>query len=235
MDPQQRQTARTFDSYKETYSGTVNTAVSFTGLSVDFYTKVKAGYIVELVDKHFGLEQALDVLDVGCGIGNYHALLAPHFRRLSGVDVSSDCIAMARHRNAGVDYEVYDGERLPYADASFDVVYTICVMHHVSPSLWQNFVSEMRRVLRPGGLALVFEHNPRNPLTMRAVNNCPFDEDAVLLRRERTTGLLEEAGFSDIESRFILSIPASNTFLRRIDRLLGHMPFGAQYYVVAKA
>jgi len=231
MDPQQRRTARTFDSYKQSYCGAVDAAVSFTGLTVDFYTKVKAGYIVDLAGAHFADCRALDVLDIGCGIGNYHALLSPHFGRVSGVDVSGDCIAVARQRNTDVDYALYDGERLPYADATFDLVYTVCVMHHVSPPLWQNFVREMRRVTRPGGLALVFEHNPRNPLTRRAVDGCPFDEDANLLRCEETRALLAEVGFRDVESRFILSIPAANAFLRRVDGLLGRMPFGAQYYV----
>ena len=44
------------------------------------------------------------------------------------------------------------------------------------------FVADMVRVTRPGGLVCVIEHNPLNPLTRLAVNRCPFDADAVLLR-----------------------------------------------------
>ena len=95
-----------------------------------------------------------------------------------------------------MSYDVYDGATLPYSDGCFDLAFAICVVHHVPPRLWNVFASEMRRVLKPAGLALVFEHNPRNPLTMRVVNSCPFDADAVLLRNETAEALLSTAGFS---------------------------------------
>ncbi len=81
--------------------------------------------------------------------------------------MSAACIQTARERNASVDYSVYDGQRLPYDDASFDFAYTICVMHHVPPAQWPAFAAEMRRVVKPGGMAAVFEHIPYNPLTRR--------------------------------------------------------------------
>jgi len=235
MDPQQAQTAKTFDAYKENYADAVDAAVSFTGLSADFFTRVKADYIGDIVQAHFGRAMDLDVLDIGCGVGAYHSLLKSKFRSLSGVDVSGACVETARQRNAGVIYDVYDGSRLPYPDKSFDLAFTICVMHHVPPSQWTTFAREMRRVLEPGGLALVFEHNPHNPLTMRAVNGCPFDEDAVLLPSGETEALFRAAGFSAVSSRFILSVPAANRFLRGVDRIFSGLPFGGQYYVMATA
>ncbi|MBN8943042.1 MAG: class I SAM-dependent methyltransferase [Rhizobiales bacterium] len=235
MDPQQEQTARTFDGYKDSYSEAVDSVVAFTGFSVDFFTRVKADYILDLTREELGNPGNLSVLDVGCGIGNYHPLLSPHFGTLAGVDVSSACVDTARRRNPAVGYQVYDGERLPYDSASFDLAFTICVMHHVPPAKWRGFVGEMRRVLRPGGLALVFEHNPYNPLTRRAVNTCPFDADAVLLRSRTTKALLREAGFDGIRARYILSVPPTNRLLRRVDRGFGLLPFGGQYYVMATA
>lgn len=231
MDPQQKQTADTFDAYKHTYSDAVNDAIAFTGLTVDFFTRVKAEYIAEITDQKFRERKDLRVLDIGCGVGNYHKLLSPRFAFLAGVDVSPECIATARSRNIGVEYKSYDGTTLPYEASSFDLVFTVCVMHHVPPSQWQNFTAEMHRVVRPGGLALVFEHNPLNPLTMRAVNDCPFDDEAVLLRSGQASRLLQDAGFSAVKARFILSLPAKNKMLRRFDRLLSRVPLGAQYYV----
>jgi ubiquinone/menaquinone biosynthesis C-methylase UbiE len=235
MDPQQAQTTKTFDRYRDNYSQTVDAAVSFTGLSTDFFTRVKAEYIKEIVAGHFGADAmaGLSALDVGCGVGNYHGLLKPHLGHLSGVDVSAACVETARGRQLDVAYQTYGGEKLPYADASFDIVFAICVIHHVPTSRWSLFASEMRRVLKPDGLALIFEHNPRNPLTMRAVNTCPFDADAVLLRSEDTQRLMREAGFGQINARFILAVPPANSFLRRIDRLFSRFPFGGQYYVAA--
>jgi len=53
----------------------------------------------------------------------------------------------------------------------------------------------------------VFEHNPWNLLTVKAVKNCPFDEDAVLLRSSELTKLMVYAGFQDVESKFIIAVP----------------------------
>lgn len=227
--------AEVFDEYGTTYSEAVNEAVRFTGLDVDFYTRVKAGYILDTCTDHFGDTTGLNVLDVGCGVGNFHDVLGPNFGRMTGVDVSAASIEQAVSRGRpNTSYDVYDGHTLPYDDGTFDMAFAVCVMHHVPPPQWQSFAREMFRVLRMGGLALVFEHNPRNPLTMRAVNNCPFDADAVLLKAENTTELLRDAGFRAIERRYILSIPAGNRALRRVDRLFSRIPFGAQYYVRAE-
>jgi SAM-dependent methyltransferase len=234
-DSEQARTARTFDAYKNTYSRTIDESVSFTGLSADFFTRVKAAYILDLARRRFGTSDKLSALDIGCGIGNYHGLLAPYLGKLSGVDVSSESIEVARQRHLPVGYDVYDGKTLPYGDGRFDLAFAICVVHHVPQARRNAFASEMRRVLKPGGLALVFEHNPRNPLTMRVVNSCPFDADAVLLHNETAEDLLTVAGFTQVHSRFILSIPAANAWLRRVDGLFSGLRFGAQYYTSATA
>ncbi len=233
MTDLQKRTAETFDSYQDKYSDAVNNAVAFTGMNVDFFTRVKADYLIDCVEAQFGIVSDVRALDIGCGIGNYHALLAPRFGKLSGVDVSAASIEKARERHPAVDYQSYDGSRLPYDDNSMDVAFTICVVHHVPPENWPSFFAEMRRVLRPCGMAVVFEHNPLNPLTMRAVNNCPFDEDAVLLRSSKTRELMSGAGFGDIKTRFILSLPAANKFLRGLDGWFSPLSLGAQYYVSA--
>ncbi|WP_163266355.1 class I SAM-dependent methyltransferase [Chelativorans alearense] len=227
-------TPELFDSYGDNYSETVNRSVAFTGLDVDFFTHVKAAYILDLCRSSLGPPDQVRALDVGCGVGNFHGLLAPSLGSLSGVDVSSSSIERAKQRHPSVDYQAYDGRRLPYDDGAFDLAFTVCVMHHVDPAQWAEFASEMRRVLRAGGLALVFEHNPRNPLTLRAVNNCPFDEDAVLLRAETTAGLFTQAGFRNVTSRFILSVPAAGSAMRTLDRVFSRLPLGAQYYVRAE-
>ena len=66
----------------------------------------------------------------------------------------------------------------------------------------------MRRVCRPGGLIVLFEHNPWNPLTRRAVRGCEFDRDAELLSRREASRLLSEAGVEDRRGRYILFFTA---------------------------
>ncbi len=232
---QQKAVAEEFDGYDGSYSEAVNKSLGIPGLKVDFFTRVKAAYLEQLVSSELGQLSAQSVLDIGCGVGNFHSILQDKFQQLSGVDVSEKCLGVAKAKHPIVNYELYDGSRLPYDDDQFDVVFTVCVMHHVPSSNWPAFAAEMRRVLRPGGLAVVFEHNPLNPLTMRAVNRCPFDADAELLPSKRTVGLFQNTGFAEVKRRFILTVPAVGRGGMAVDRLFSRLGLGAQYYVAAKA
>ncbi|WP_201829345.1 class I SAM-dependent methyltransferase [Microvirga zambiensis] len=234
MDPDQKAIAEEFDRYNANYSDTVNASLVLPGMNVDYFTRVKAGHLLDLMNSELGATHNLNVLDVGCGIGNYHGLIKGEIGRLEGCDISQESIEHARQRHPEVSYSSYSGDRLPYTDGAFDVVFTICVMHHVPPARWVNFVHEIRRVLRKDGLALVFEHNPFNPLTNKVVNRCPFDADAVLLKPSVTRELFSEAGFRQVQSRSVLNIPSAGKFTRWLDRCLGVLPTGAQYFLIAR-
>ncbi len=234
MDIEQDAIAREFDKYDKNYADTVADSVGIPGLKADFFTRVKADYFIDLLNDNLGGSTDKDVLDIGCGVGLYHDYLSKNIAGLQGTDVSQACLNTAKRNNPTIAYTPYDGSRLPYDDNSFDAALTICVMHHVPVSSWESFSSEMLRILKPGGIGAVFEHNPLNPLTMRIVNRCPFDEDAVLLKSSKTESLFNGAGFSDVKSRFILSIPPANRILRNIDRCFSRLPFGAQYYTIGR-
>jgi SAM-dependent methyltransferase len=224
-----------FDAYDRNYNEVVDKALSFSGLSVDFFTRVKADYFLELLASSASPAKRPDVIDIGCGIANSHPLLAGQVARLVGVDVSSACIAAAAAHNPQNEYATFDGLNLPYSAESFDAASAVCVFHHVPIADRVRLASNVRRVLRPGGVFAIFEHNPLNPVTQHVVSNCEFDKDAVLLRKNETERLLADAGFREISTRFILSIPARGRTWRRIDRLFARLPFGAQYYSVARA
>jgi SAM-dependent methyltransferase len=144
-------------------------------------------------------------------------------------------IATARERNPDVLYHVGDGSRLPFEDGEYDLTFTSCVLHHVPPAERGAFVRELGRVTRPGGLVVVFEHNPLNPLTRLAVRRCEFDEDALLLGRGETRQRLTQAGLRAAEERYILFFPWRGRLLERAEQALAPVPLGAQYYVAATA
>lgn len=223
-----------FDQFADRYEDIVNKSLGLMPFKVDYFTRVKAAYFLALLRRHFGATAGLSVLDIGCGTGNLHALIDAELGALSGVDLSASSLERASAANPGVDYVHYDGTRLPYADASFDAAITVCVMHHVPPAQWPAFAAEMRRVVRPGGIAAVFEHNPRNFLTRRTVDRCELDADAVLLPMANTRSLLAGAGFGQVTIRSILSIPSFGPLSRRLDLVLGRLGLGAQYFAVAQ-
>lgn len=227
-DPDTR--AVDFDEYRDNYREAVEDALSFSGEDVDHFAEVKARHLVELVRDRIGDPAGMSALDVGCGVGVTDGYLVPEFRELRGVDVAPGVIDRARVANPGAEYDVYDGTHLPYEDDSFDVSFAICAMHHVDPVHWLRFAAELGRVTRPGGLAVVFEHNPWSPLTRRVVSNCEFDEDAVLLSASRLQSIYRHAGVDVVERRFVF-FPARAERLIRLERGLGRLPLGAQYYV----
>ena len=112
--------------------------------------KIIAGFLESICRKL--PDRKLNILDVGCGTGANLELLG-QFGEAQGVDVSSDALAFCRQR--GLD-QVKQGqaEALPYADGSFDLVTGLDVVEHLDDDLAG--LKEMRRVLRPGGRALMF-------------------------------------------------------------------------------
>jgi SAM-dependent methyltransferase len=92
------------------------------------------------------------VLDVGCGSG----FIAHHLSGVLGAHVTG--IDVRRHADAPIDYECFDGARFPAAGGSFDAALLCYVLHHAQDQ--PAFLAEVRRVLRPGGLAVVYEDIP---------------------------------------------------------------------------
>jgi SAM-dependent methyltransferase len=222
-----------FDRYRDDYEDRVSKAIAWSGTEQEFYLRTKAGRIAQLAEERLAETPDLSVLDVGCGVGLIDAMLAKRFRRLIGVDVALGALAQARRNAPEARFVGYDGSLLPFANGTFDLVFAVCVVHHVAPEGWPRFASELARVTRPGGLVMIFEHNPLNPLTRIAVSRCEFDRNAVLLGRGRVRRLMHAAGLRHCEGRHILFFPWSGGFWAAIEDALGWLPLGAQYYVAA--
>jgi ubiquinone/menaquinone biosynthesis C-methylase UbiE len=91
------------------------------------------------------------VLDLGCGLGAFTALLLEHDYAAVGCDVSEAALRQARARYPAAEF-VQSDATLPFADASFDVVWAGEVLEHVQDGL--ELLAEVQRVLRAGGRLL---------------------------------------------------------------------------------
>jgi SAM-dependent methyltransferase len=223
-----------FDEYADSYREAVASSISFSGREVDYFARRKAEQLLELSRRIVGDPAELSVLDVGCGIGTTDGFLTPSFREVHGVDLAAGAVAHAAAANPEAHYQSYSGDTLPIPSDAHDVVFAACVLHHVPVAERAAFAREIRRVTRPGGLVVVFEHNPLNPLTRLAVSRCEFDEGVELLSRRTTTGLLRACGLTAIESAYIVFFPWDRRPLPAIERRLKRLPFGAQYYVAGR-
>ena len=92
-------------------------------------------------------------LDVGCGEGRFSRMLSRHGVEVVGVDPTRALIARARARAKNGVYIEAQAERLPFRDATFDLVVTYLSLIDVVDVL--SAINEMVRVLKPGGALLV--------------------------------------------------------------------------------
>lgn len=223
-----------FDDYSSSYKAAVEGSIDFCWKGHDFFTRAKVEALLRVASLHLDGPSNLRVLDVGCGVGLIAEALAARIGRVEGIDPSEESVAKAHERHPEGSYEVFDGARIPREAGLYDLVYAINVFHHVPPADRPELAGEMSRVLRPGGVGLILEHNPWNPLTRLAVARCPFDGDAILLGTRETARHLAEAGLQRVETRFILFFPFDARIFRRMEGALGALPLGAQYYVAAR-
>ena len=105
------------------------------------------------------------VLDVGCGVGMYTAAFLRVTPSVFGVEVEPERAREAKGRATGVVQAV--GERLPFADGTFDLVFSHEVLEHVQDD--RACAEEMVRVARPGGRIVVFVPNRWYPFETHGV------------------------------------------------------------------
>lgn len=221
-----------FDRHDAEYRSAVDRAVAFAGFPHDIYLEAKARKLLELARKRLASERVA-VLDVGCGPGLFARHLTGHVASLHGVDVSKAMVERAREAVSEAEFRVVESGRLPYEDAGFDLTYAVCVLHHVAREERSPLLEEMRRVTRRGGLVVVFEHNPWNPLTRRVVRECEFDDDVELLSRGEVGALLRKSGLEVTDAEYLLFTPWRRAW--PLERALRQLPLGAQHLVAGRA
>ena len=105
--------------------------------------------------------QGKTVLEIGCGMGSDHLMLARKGGLMHAFDLGKRNLELTKHRLNIYGFSTKtvqgDGEYLPFADESLDIVYSFGVLHHFPNT--QHAVSEIFRVLKPGGKCMVGIYN----------------------------------------------------------------------------
>jgi ubiquinone/menaquinone biosynthesis C-methylase UbiE len=92
------------------------------------------------------------ILEIGCGIGTVVHELSKKGHDIIGIDISGEAIEYGRKKYGDIHLEVQAAEILPYEDESFEAVLSFDLFEHIAEI--DKHISEVKRVLRPGGYYL---------------------------------------------------------------------------------
>ncbi|MFH0922866.1 MAG: methyltransferase domain-containing protein [Candidatus Micrarchaeota archaeon] len=195
------------------------------------YLRLKCDALASMVSARF---DDASVLDVGCATGEAEELLKGKMR-LTGVDPAENFLGVARKRKTGARFVRGDALSLPFQKNSFDAAFAFSVLHHLKPGKErEKAVSEMARVVRKGGLVIIGEHNPNNPLTRRIVAKTPMDAGVSLLSVSEVEELFTGAGLRTVEKKFVIFFPHFLSFLAPLEKAFETIPLGGNYVIAAQ-
>lgn len=169
-------------------------------------------------------------LEIGCGAGQFVRgvkKLRPEFD-CYGCDISVRAVDIAKSCGGSVAYAVSAAGRLPYADAFFDAALIFDVLEHVADV--RGMIAEMRRVLKPGGIAYCFVPCEGDPLSLWRL----FDK--LHLKRDLTRKYAGHINYFSRRSLLALFRPHfSIAVVRYSEHLLGQVIGIAAFFLMERA
>jgi SAM-dependent methyltransferase len=213
-----------FDGIASGYDALLEQSLSRYGKDISYYAEYKVRLIRQLT-----IDEPGSVLEFGCGTGRNIEYIKKHFpsSQIVGSDISSKSLQFAskQEKNAGVSFlNVSD-----LAEDSYDLIFIAGVFHHVIPEERKDTMNLLDSLLSEGGRIFVFEHNPYNPLTQRAVNSCPFDEGVALVKPKEFSEFVKETDLQIMRRRYCLFFPSMLRGLAFMERFISFIPLGGQY------
>ncbi|HHP7230753.1 MAG TPA: class I SAM-dependent methyltransferase [Xenococcaceae cyanobacterium] len=119
----------------------------------------------QLALENLSLTKDTAVLDLCCGAGQTTRFLVQYSDHVTGLDISPVALARAEKKVPQAHYVAGLAQKMPLASSKFDLVHTSSALHEMTPEELLQILSEVQRVLKPGGIfALVDFHPPTNPL-----------------------------------------------------------------------
>jgi SAM-dependent methyltransferase len=221
-----------FDAYAEHYGAALDRGISLSGEDKHFFARERVRWTKRCLGGSF---RADEILDFGCGTGAATPFLLESFgpERLTGVDISAQCLDTARKENAHARARYLRVD--DYRDAgAADLTFTNGVFHHIPAEDRDGAMGFVFRALRPGGFFALWENNMLNPGTCLVMSRIPFDRDAIMLLASDAKRLLRKAGFEVLRIDYLFIFPRALKGLRVLERALTRLPLGAQYQVLAR-
>jgi SAM-dependent methyltransferase len=157
-----------------------------------------------LLPRRLRLQSQHRILDIGCGRASALRFLAARVRFRAppvGIDIAPNILEQAAAdlgRDRNVELAAASATRLPFAEESFDLIFSAHVVKHLNDDALHRYLAECWRVLRPGGVVVVWEFAPTRSVLLNRFHRW------ALTRRVKSCRLRGYGDFVDIavESRF---------------------------------
>ena len=224
---------QSFDPHSSNYNELVDDVIHRTGYHTSNLVAAKLqklkNIFPSLSNKPFNL------LDFGCGIGNFYEHLIDYFPRAAytGVDPSKKSIQHARSRFQ-TDLIFQESESIEWRSIQYDLIYASGVFHHIQNSEHASLIRELCALLRENGRLVIWEHNPLNPITQRIVKDCIFDRDSVLVSSKDLRKHFHKASLTNVQVIYTTFFPKFLSSFYFLDPYLRWLPLGAQYLVIGQ-
>lgn len=218
-----------FDEYAEDYDQILQDQLKLFDEETNYFAEYKVKIVNRIVkvipDK---------ILEYGCGTGRNIKFLTESFphSQIYGCDISRKSLELAKRRNISAEFFIIENGEDKFIEC-FDLILIACVFHHIPQEFWVKNIFTLKSWLKKRGELFIFEHNPYNPVTRHMVNTCPYDKDAVLIRPKKMKYLLINAGFEVISKKYALFFPSFLRKFRFLEKNMGSIPLGGQYYIHA--
>ncbi len=181
-----------------------------------------ADVIAEALARHGTTPRDItSLLDFGCGCGRVVRRWRPwSWVETHGCDIDMRAIRWCRRNLPFAAFRLnHIAPPLPYADASFDLVYALSVFTHTTEALQTAWMKDIRRVLRPGGSAVITTHGTRYADALDSDERAAFDAGRLVVRHAGSPGTNRCGAYHPV--------PYVRDVLARGFEVLEHVPEGA--------
>ena len=163
------------------------------------------------------------ILEIGCGIGTVVYELSGKGHDVAGIDISGEAIEYGRKKYGDIRLEVQAAETLPYEDESFEVVLSFDLFEHIAEI--DKHISEVRRVLRPGGYYLFQTPNRYSNITYETLRTKSLQWRRYHPSLHSPGQLRRRMSRHGFETRFVKMNPINEFTEKKLRKLgpLGHV------------
>ena len=216
-----------FDEFAKNYRAEQDKHLSLTGDDSEYFARYKVHQLATWNPNL--LSKANNILDFGCGDGLMSSYLAYYFNnsKVFGTDISEESVDIAKANYKNINFSMIAENHIDFPDNFFDIVCSAGVFHHIKHTEHHIWIAELMRVLKPGGICVIFEPNPLNPGTQYIFWNHPMEENAQMLWPWYTKKFLNP--FGTIDMKFFSYFPGWLKKLRFLEPWLERVPFGGLY------